>query len=151
MLNVFCNRYAGSSYLGGLLSPITSYSSPADISSHISSYPGIDPYSGYHDSTVHSDIPSYAFDHHDHHHDHDFHDHHHDFEHHHDYDHHSSDNYYPDHSHGISSPGGDSPQPSFQPSPSDMKDAQGDSPAMTPTYRRVGKHRRRRAVKPQVE
>lgn len=143
----FCNSYSGASYLGGLLSPITSYSSPVDISSHISSYPGIDPYSGYHDSTVHSDIPSYAFDHHDHHdhhHDHDFHEHHHDF------DHHSYDNYYPDHSHGISSPGGDSP-PSSQPSLGDIKDSQGDSPPMSPTYRRVGKHRRRRGVKPQIE
>ncbi|XP_055319807.1 uncharacterized protein LOC129577201 [Sitodiplosis mosellana] len=125
--------YGGSTFFS---SPITSYSSPNDILSHIS----YDPYSGYHDSTIHSDIPSYAYDHH---HEHDFHDHHHDENHSHDFDHFG---HFQDQSpQGVSSPGSDAPpSPSSSASPS-------DSPAMSPTYRRVGKHRRRRAVKPQVD
>ncbi|XP_031622464.1 uncharacterized protein LOC116340234 [Contarinia nasturtii] len=139
------STYTGSSYYH---SPVTSYSSPLDISSHIS-YPSVEPFSGYHGSAVHSDIPSYAFDHHDHHDD--FHDHHHDY--HHDFDHHSHDfeNYFPDHPHDISSPpGGDSPLPPS--STNDGKDSPDNSPpTMSATYRRVGKHRRRRATRPQID
>lgn len=115
-------------------SPITSYSSHiADIPSYTgySSYPGIDPYSGYHDS--HSDIGpiSYSSDHH----------------HHHDYSHYpDSSHYHSDHSdpsgHEFSSP------PESPPSISD--DAKDTASTIgAGAYRRVSKHRRRRSPRQQ--
>lgn len=143
----FLVRYAGSSYYG---SPITSYSSPfaGDIIS--SGHPSIEPYSAYHDSN----IPSYAFDHHDHHEHHDFHD----FHDHHDFDHHHDHHDFSQFEHGSphdgphdgphAGPGSNMPPPAS----GDMKDGpSGSGPAMSPTYRRVGKHRRRRAARPQIE
>lgn len=144
ILLLFISRYSGSLLYSN---PITSYSSPfaGDISGH-SSYPNIDPYSAYHDSTIHSDIPSYAFDH-DHH---DHHDHH-DYRHEHDYhhDHHHDFDHFTDHisSHDAPPAGGGSAQSAID----DPNSSGGSPPAMSATYRRVGKHRRRRAAKPQVE
>lgn len=101
-----------------------------------SSYPGIEPYSGYHD--VHSDI---SYDHADHH----FHDSHH---HYHDHDHeHSFDasNY------GLPSasllPNTDNVNLDLSAGPlADVK------PDTSQTYRRVGKHRKRRqAPKPHMQ
>lgn len=127
-------RYPGPSYYGG---PYTAYSNPyADE---------ISPYASYHDPTLHSAIPSYAFDH-DH------------YPHH--FDHHATDygHYLPDHMH---TPGG------MMNDETDSKDSDvgvaaspsgsgssGNSngagiAAMSPTYRRVGRHRRRRENKRQ--
>lgn len=128
---------------------MTAYSSPfgGDIIS--GGHSSFEPYSGYHDSSVHSDIPSYAFDHSDHHDFHDHHDHHdfHDQHEHHDFDHHSfDDSYFPGSPHDSSPPGGIDAPPS-----GNIKDSASDSAplSMSPTYRRVG--RKRRAARPQIE
>ena len=122
---------------------MTAYSNPFadDISTH-----GFEPYAGYHDPTIHSAIPSYAFDH-------DHHPHH--------FDHHATDfgHYIPDHMHthtqGMMNDEGESKD-------SDMGGGGGggggngggsnggSAPAMSSTYRRVGRHRRRRANKQQT-
>lgn len=123
-------RYSGSTFYS---SPITAYSSPfaGDISSH-----NLEHYSSIHDSTVHSDAPSYSFDHGPHDLDHE----------HHEFEHHSSDfgHYIPD-THDISSGGGE------MMSGESKNSASGSVPSMSATYRRVGKHRRRRANKQQIE
>lgn len=119
-------RYTGSSFYNN---PWTAYSSSLaeDVSSH-----GYEPMYGYHDPTLHSAIPSYAFDH-DHHPLH--------------FDHHVPDygHYVPGHTnvHGMVSDDGEAKE-------SDMGGGEAAaSTAMSPTYRRVGRHRRRRANKRQ--
>lgn len=102
---------------------MTAYSNPyAD---------GFEPYAGYHDPSLHSAIPSYAYDH-------DHHAHHYDPHHATDYGH-----LMPDHmrTQGMMNDEGD-------PKDSDMGGGGGAAPAMS-TYRRVGRHRRRRANKQQ--
>lgn len=106
------DRYAGTSFYGG---PYTAYSNPyAD---------GFDHYTGYHDPTLHSTIPSYAYDH-DHH------------------AHHAPDygHYIPDHMRTQTMMNDDG----------DSKDSDMGSAVTMQTYRRVGKHRRRRANKQQT-
>lgn len=129
-------RYAGTSFYGG---PYTAYSSPFadDISPH-----GFESYPGYHDPSLHSAIPSYAYDH-DHHH-----------------PHHTPDygHYIPDHAahphggmqamqgmQGMMNDEDDSKDSDMGASRSDGTVSAGQS-----TYRRVGKHRRRRANKQQT-
>lgn len=127
----FC-RYAGASYYG---SPFTAYTSPFadDVSAH-----GFEPYPSYHDPALHAAIPSYAYDH-DHHHPH----------------------HIPDYGHYV--PGhAPHPQVGMQAMPGmpamhgmmsdedDSKDSEmGGSESAQSTYRRVGKHRRRRANRQQ--
>lgn len=99
--------------------PMTAYSNPYAE--------GFEPYAGYHDPALHSAIPSYAYDH-DHH------------------PHHAIDygHYMPDHTRtreGMMNDDGD-------PKESDMGGGGGSVPVMQ-TYRRVGRHRRRRANKQQ--
>lgn len=118
---------------------ITPYSSyiPADVSSY-SSYPGIEPYAGYHDS--HSDI---SYDHPDHH----FHDSHH---HHHDHEH--------DYEHSFDASNYALPSASLLPNTDNVNldmsagpNLADVKPETSHTYRRVGKHRKRRqAPRPQL-
>lgn len=123
----FC-RYSSSSYI----TPYSSYISSDGISSH-GSYPNIEPYSGYHD--LHSAI---SFDHSDHHI--------HDGHHYHDI---SSDHNSHDASYALSSasllPNTDNLNIDVQggPNPADM------NADTSQTYRRVGKHRKRRQANKQ--
>lgn len=130
---IFLYRYAGTSFYGG---PYTAYSNPfaEDVAPH-----GFEAYPSYHDPAIHAAIPSYVYDH----------------DHHHPHPHHAPDygHYVPGHAY----PQGAAmhPMQGMMHDDDDSKDSEMGSqgvdsaPAMTSTYRRVGRHRRRRANKQQ--
>lgn len=144
----------------------------SDIPSIYPAYSSIDPYSTYdHPNiapiTYDSDHHYHDLDHHHHDLDHHYHDldhHHHDVGHYHDIPHfhddhdidHFTDNH---HSSFHGEPHGDPhgrPLEHNLPNQQSSSEEQGDSqempgPSTSPTYRRVGKHRRRRSTRPQIE
>lgn len=129
MIFMYC-RYSGSTFYS---SPITGYSSPfgGDISGHSWEHLG-----SFHDPSIHSDS-TYTFNHEPH----DLDLGHHEFEH-----QPSNFGHYFSHQspHDTSSGGSESH--------GDTNDSSSDSaPSMSPTYRRIGKHRGKRASKQQNE
>lgn len=126
------------------------------LGSDISSYSYSDPYSAY---SVHPEI---SYDPHSYHHDHHSHDdHHHDFDshyyhdHHHDHDDHQfiphTDSHDHDHDFSSMSMPGSPPSSPISAPPSSASDSGPSSESTSATYRRVGKQRRKRDAKPQLE